>query len=788
SVWLARRTDGRYEGHAAVKLMNLALMTETGQERFRREGTALARLAHPAIARLLDAGVAPSGQPYLVIEYVDGERLDQYADAAGLSRDDRIRLVLQVLDAVSHAHANLIVHRDLKPSNLLVTPAGRVKLLDFGIAKLLQDEGEDDRTALTREAGSALTPDYASPEQIRGDPITTATDVYAIGVLLYLLLAGRHPTRGPDASPADSLRAILETEPRRLGLGDLDTIVLKALRKAPGERYQTAAAMADDLRHYLNHEPVSARPDSLAYRAGKFVRRNRVAVASGTLMALVLFGATFYSLVQARRATEQRDLALAESRRSSAFSEMQTALASDLRDADGQPLSSLERIAYAEDLVRRRFASEPGLVAEMLVDLAGKVLDAGDLAGAIAMTTRARTIAREAGHAAAEATASCNRGRFFIQSNQETREDSARADLADARAALARMRPPIDLMTRVICTEAEAWLLQESGQGDSGVTLLRQTLAALDSAGQSTYRNTIVIGLAEFLRLAGRPREALPYQLEVVNDLEETGYANTDQLASVISFVTASLTDLGEYRVEDSLLAALIRRREAGPGTARVPGLIAFRYGENKGRLGAADSADRWIAQATTTLLREDPTREYWVPPAVALLRLEQGRLAEARAAAANLARVDRSFRGMRSYYALVRARLLDAGGDRARAARLLEDELAAVYREAPKTLPHFALPLVTAGEWRLARGDAGAADSLARLAIAAGAMDSLALTRGATVGRAELLRSRALAAQGDSAAARAAAGRAAVALANGYGPDHAWTRTARELLVGPVP
>src|SRR5829696_4929618 len=193
SVWLARRTDGRFEGRAAVKLLNLALLSRAGQERFRREGSLLARLTHPGVARLYDAGVSASGQPYLVLEYIEGQRIDVFTREHALTREARVRLVLQVLAAVGHAHANLIVHRDIKPSNILVTADGTVKLLDFGIAKLLEEHQDGERTGLTADGG-ALTPDYAAPEQVRGEPITTSTDVYSVGVLLYLLLSGRHPT------------------------------------------------------------------------------------------------------------------------------------------------------------------------------------------------------------------------------------------------------------------------------------------------------------------------------------------------------------------------------------------------------------------------------------------------------------------------------------------------------------------------------------------------------------------------------------------------------------------
>jgi len=313
TVWLARRSDGRYEGSVAVKLLNLALLDPVGSERFRREGTALASLAHPNIARLGDAGVTDDGQPFLVLEYVEGKPIDSYCDDERLSPERRVALFLQVLGAVAHAHANLIVHRDLKPSNILVTRDGTVKLLDFGIAKLLVDGAATgaDASTLTEAGGRALTPEYAAPEQISGGPVTTATDVYALGVLLYLLLAGRHPTGGESRSAAEHLRAIIDTEPprlsaaatgaavrassldrlRRLYAGDLDNIVGKALKKRPEERYASVGALADDLRRYLNHEPVRARPDSLRYRAGKFVRRNPIGVAVGAVAVMALIAA-----------------------------------------------------------------------------------------------------------------------------------------------------------------------------------------------------------------------------------------------------------------------------------------------------------------------------------------------------------------------------------------------------------------------------------------------------------------------------------------------------------------
>ncbi len=324
TVWLAARSDGRFQRRAAVKFLSLGLAGRGGEARFKREGSILGRLADPHIAELLDAGVSAEGQPYLVLEHVEGEHIDEYCDRHRLDVEARIRLFLDVLAAVAHAHANLIVHRDLKPSNVLVRNDGQVKLLDFGIAKLLEDEtSTGPATLLTQQAGGALTPAYAAPEQVSGGAVTTATDVYALGVLLYVLLTGHHPAGASMRSTADLVKAIVETEPdrmsrvvtagedvpganaaatsrastpdklQRLLRGDLDTIVAKALKKNPQERYASVTAFADDLNRYLTHEPVSAQPDTIAYRARKFLRRQWMPVTALTLVILALSGGLF---------------------------------------------------------------------------------------------------------------------------------------------------------------------------------------------------------------------------------------------------------------------------------------------------------------------------------------------------------------------------------------------------------------------------------------------------------------------------------------------------------------
>jgi tetratricopeptide (TPR) repeat protein len=316
-VWLAERSDGRFNRRAAVKFLNVALAGR-GEERFTREGAILGRLVHPNIAQLVDAGVSASGAPYLILEHVDGQPIDEYCELHRLDLAARLRLFLDVLDAMAHAHANLIVHRDLKPSNVLVDRAGHVKLLDFGIAKLLEDEPErGSAIRLTGEGGAAMTPEYAAPEQVTGAPVTTATDVYALGLVLYVMLTGKHPVGAVLRSPMELMKAIVETDApppsevvphgarRRELRGDLDTIVGKALKKDPAARYTSVTALGDDLRRSLRHEPIGARPDTIVYRARTFVRRHRVAVAAAVLL-LTALSAGLYAVNRERALAQRR--------------------------------------------------------------------------------------------------------------------------------------------------------------------------------------------------------------------------------------------------------------------------------------------------------------------------------------------------------------------------------------------------------------------------------------------------------------------------------------------------
>ncbi len=298
SVYLVERADGEVEHRAAVKLLRNGANPHAFVERFLRERQILARLDHPSIARLLDAGRTASGQPYFAMDYVEGVAIDEYAK--NLDWRSKVKLFLEVCDAVSYAHRSLIVHRDLKPSNILVDAEGRPKLLDFGIAKMLDAEMD---AGATVTGLIPMTPQYASPEQVTGGPITTASDVYSLGVILYKLLTGRLPYEVPTMHAAAIARAVCETEPAAPRVNaDLDNILMMALRKEPARRYLSVQHLADDLNRALSDRPVLARPDTLRYRVTKFVRRNRLSMAVVAAATLVIASTALVAIEEGRAA------------------------------------------------------------------------------------------------------------------------------------------------------------------------------------------------------------------------------------------------------------------------------------------------------------------------------------------------------------------------------------------------------------------------------------------------------------------------------------------------------
>jgi serine/threonine-protein kinase len=381
TVYLAERVDGQFEQQVAIKLLKQGLPGEDARRRFLQERQILARLEHPGIARLLDGGVTAEGTPFFVMEHVEGRPVTAYCNEQNFGIEQRLRVFLEICDAVQYAHRNLVVHRDLKPSNILVDAAGRVKLLDFGIAKLLA-EGDDGAPAeATRSVLRAMTPEYAAPEQVRGDPVTTATDVYVLGVLLYELLAGQRPYRVGRGPISELERAILEEEPLRpsarttggAGLpgigprelqrrlrGDLDGIVLKALEKEPERRYPSAEALATDIRRHLQGLPVSAHGDRLAYRTWKFARRHRLSMAAAGLGFLSLIGGLIGTTWQAQRAArEARKAEVVKDFLKSLFS------ASDPKEAQGKERTARQLLEDGARRIETELKDQPEVQSEV---------------------------------------------------------------------------------------------------------------------------------------------------------------------------------------------------------------------------------------------------------------------------------------------------------------------------------------------------------------------------------------------------------------------------------------
>jgi serine/threonine-protein kinase len=423
-VFAAERADGQFRQTAAVKLIGLGFADAASVTRFRTEREILARLEHPHIARLLDGGLTDQGLPYLVMEYVRGEPITAFCDRRRLSVAERLRLFQQICQAVQYAHQNLVVHRDLKPSNILVSERGEVKLLDFGIAKLLEPGRASPPLEATRTVARLMTPAFASPEQIRGEPVTTATDVYALGLLLYELLTGRRAQPlGEDVPPAELERRICEAEPdrasaaalvgedaaaradgrgglspQRLGRllhGDLDTMLAKAMQKEPARRYASSAELGDDVDRHLRGLPVRARPDTVAYRASRFVRRHRFGVAAaGSALVLLIAFAVAMAMQAARIARE------AEAR--SRVTQFLTDLfkVSDPSQARGRTVTARELLDAGAAKIQGTLHDEPEIQAELMATIGNVYFNLGLFAEAEqqakrALETRRRVLGRE---------------------------------------------------------------------------------------------------------------------------------------------------------------------------------------------------------------------------------------------------------------------------------------------------------------------------------------------------------------------------------------------------------
>lgn len=553
SVWRARRADGRFEGTVAIKFVHAYWLGRDGEMRFRSEGRLLGRLDHPNIARLIDAGVLDDAQPYLVLEYVEGEPIDAYCDRLELGIESRVTLFMGVLAAVGHAHSHLIIHRDLKPANVFVTREGTVKLLDFGIAKLLTPDGE---AALNQTSTQALTPQYAAPEQLLGRPVTTATDVYALGLVLYVLLTGAHPLGSGARSTPEWINAVVKEDAprpstvasgpisrRRALEGDLDTIIGKALKKEPAERYASVGAFAEDLRRFLSHEPISARADTVPYRVAKFVRRNRGSVVSGLLVAMGLIATSAFALSQMQAARAQRDRALEEAKRANAQADLTQYILDD-KISKLSPSAESQRLDRARQFLAARFRNDPLLAARLLIDVSGRYIDIGDFRTAADVIVEAERIGHRFNDADILGQLACIRTQDLAIARDFT---AARAQLAQGLAQMRRL-DPVPVGVEAECATAEAFVVQAEGDFARAIDRLRTTLADLERAGMYGSSRYLATSndLARALAIAGQYREAWEVGSRNVALASEMGRADTGAYLAYVNGVCSALRNGGQ--------------------------------------------------------------------------------------------------------------------------------------------------------------------------------------------------------------------------------------------------
>jgi eukaryotic-like serine/threonine-protein kinase len=590
-VYLGEREDGQFRQRAAIKLLSAALASDARRARFLAERQLLAELEHPSIARLIEGGTTEDALPWFALEFVDGEPLVEDARRRGLDRRARLELFLQVCEVVRFAHSRLVVHRDLKPGNILVTPEGQVKLLDFGIAKLL-DTARSDATHELRP----LTPAYAAPEQHRGETVTVATDVWSLGVLLCELLTGRRPFQAEDGAEAAALsRAVLEQAPRppsqlvggdeaRALRGDIDTIVLRCLAKEPERRYSSVEALAEDVQRHLDLRPIRARPDDLGYRLGRFLRRHRPGVAAAVLVLAALSAAGVGLWWQAERAR-------AEANRAELVKEFLVGLFAqgDPDLSQGQELRARELLEEGERRVEAYFAGEPRLSAEFRALLGGLYLRLGEVGRAQELLAQAAAESEQA---------------FGPRASQTL---LAHLDLAEAQLA--------------------------NSQYEAAEAALVDWMALAEASGPAAHARARAL-LGEALRGQSRYVDA-EASLRTALDIDrEAGGERSEAVARDLYYLGGLALGRGEYDQAKSHLeeALSIFRSDFGGESTRVAQVLRD-LGSTSVAMGDQAQAERLLRQSHTMYLRllgpEHPTVAHTATLLAALLR-ETGQLGEA--------------------------------------------------------------------------------------------------------------------------------------------------------------
>ncbi len=816
SVWLAERNDGRFERQVAVKFLNIALMGKGGEERFKREGNILGRLAHPHIAELIDAGVSQTGQPYLVLEHIEGDHIDRYCDRHRLDIQARIRLFLDVLGAVAKAHANLIVHRDLKPSNVLVRNDGQVKLLDFGIAKLLEGEGQaGEATLFTAEGERAMTPAYAAPEQLKGEAVTTATDIYALGVLLYGLLTGQHPAGVRSHTPAELVKAIVDTEPtrasdtviairasvdlatnatkrattpdklRRLLRGDLDTIVAKALKKEPTERYSSVTAFADDLRRYLRNEPISARPDTLAYRGAKFVRRNRLAVALATLAVVAAAAGVVGTLIQTRTARAQRDFAFRQLLRSHEHDAFLEFLLSDAAPS-GKPFTANDLLARGERMMEQQHSGDPTRHADLLIWIGGDYLAQDQNASALRLLEQAYTLTRSLSDPSVRAAASCG-----LAEALSVDVDLPRAESLFREGLRELTDDPRFALGRVNCLRTGSVVATQRGDVREGLARALTARRVLRESPFATDEEEMRASLdvAEAYSQAGQDSEGISEFERTANLLSALGRNETETAVVLFSNWGLELDQVGRPLEAEKIYRRVIEINRDNRTEGAVFPTVLVNYARLLRELNRLDEASDYAERAYTKAKRVG--HELTVNQVL----LERARIYlakhELQRASAMLTEVEPRLRQSlpQGHYAFAslaseQAMIASEKGD-VPAALQLVNQAVGIVEAAMKSGGEgaFYLPSLltrrSAIELESGLPDQAAADANRAIHLQSAAQPG---TFSSKLGYAYLALGRAQRSQGKRNEARAAFSSAADHLQNTLGSDHPETRKARQL------
>jgi non-specific serine/threonine protein kinase/serine/threonine-protein kinase len=595
-VYAAHRADGSFEQQVAIKVLQMEAAAQLS--RFHAERRILARLEHPGIARLLDGGVTADGRPYAVIEHVEGRPLVEHCRAHGCDLEERLRLFGQVCEAVAHAHRNLVVHRDLKPGNILVDADGRVKLLDFGIAKLLDvgDKGEGVATDLTR---APLTPDYAAPEQLTGEPVTTATDVYALGVLLFELLTGERPWRSGDLPVASAVRLLLEKEappasraarearpsdlpdlpvPARALEGDLDAIIAKCLRKQPEHRYESVAALWQDIERHRRREPVRAREGAGLYVLGRLLLRHRWAVAGAAALFLSLAAGLTAFAWQARRAEIERDQARRASSREEAIRDHLTHLfRTSLAEPAAEPITAKTMLDRSAQRVLQEYRDDPQLAGEVVVTLADLYGALGDVEGQAPLLEGFLTAAGP--EADPQAVALARQKLANIELVRGRPEHAA--PLLDQAEAFWTNDPDRFREQRLEGLFVRALLQRSQGDLAGSIATYQKAIGERRALSGEAHRETANLynSLAITLTAANRLDEALAAHRHALKIYQQIGRGEDLEALVLLGNIGTLAFRTGRIREAEEILATAYRKQRATAGDSAAVAAAMGLYG-----------------------------------------------------------------------------------------------------------------------------------------------------------------------------------------------------------------